>query len=186
MKKLQRKLKKIIDDAQNYFFTHDEDFLCKCERCNKRIDSENYFDEDLENYFKSIGQCYYCPDCAKEVKQNNLEQNIENFKGFYVDAMKEAHEQLIRDSNKYIINPDYDSAIQNWLDHELKAILDKHKEDFENHADIYFYSVSPEQEEKIKVRKNGICEFYHSIDPDCNGTFSLEDLKNEDFYVLIS
>lgn len=181
--KTTEEIKKIIDDAQNYFLTYDENFLCKCERCNNRIDSENYFDEDLENYFKSIGQCFYCPDCAKEVKQNNLEQNIENFKRFYINAMQEAHEQLISDSNKYIINPAYNNAIQNWLNIELEATLDKYKKDFENYGGISFYAVDPEQQTEIVIDKFKNCIMRYSIDPDINGTWNLEQLADEGFYI---
>lgn len=168
---------KILDDFEEY----KDDHLYSCSKCGKY---EYFWDnENLEDKgFVELNFDILCPDCAKEVKQNNLEQNIENFKRFYINAMQEAHEQLIKGSNKYVINPNYESEIQSWFEIELEVVIYKFKEDFENYNDISFYVVGPETLTKIKER-NGVCEFYYSIDPDVNGTWSVEELANEGFYI---
>ncbi len=168
---------KFLDDFEEY----KDDHLYSCSKCGKYEyfwDNENLEDKD----FVELNFDILCPDCAKEVKQNNLEQNIENFKRFYINAMQEAHEQLIKGSNKYIINPAYNNAIQNWLNIELEATLDKHKKDFENYEDICFYAVSSEANISVEVEVIN-CEIGYPIDPDVNGTWSIEELANEGFYI---
>ena len=117
------------------------------------------------------------------MKCEKYSKNIERFKEFYIGAIKDEHEALIANSGKYAINPDYNVEIENWFEIELKATLDKYKEYFEKYEYICFVAVSPEQQTEIIIDKFKNCIMRYSIDPDINGTWNLEQLADEGFYI---